>query len=173
MTQPLEWTHDVSEFGDRGRTFTRAASEAECVAIARELDILYCARLDVKYDVKPLPQGRYRLAGQMDAVVTQACIVTLDPVPASLSEEFAVEFRTPDDIDAGEAGDRAILSGLDIEPLQHGVIDAGRVIFECLSAALDPYPRKAGAEFDWQDPKDKGASPASPFAALAKLKRSE
>jgi hypothetical protein len=52
--------------------------------------------------------------------------------------------------------------------LEHGLIPVGRIVFESLSASLDPYPRSEGAEFTWQDPKSESA--ANPFAALSKLK---
>ncbi len=49
-------------------------------------------------------------------------------------------------------------------------IDVGRIVYETLSAGLDPYPRKEGAEFDWADPKTGVADSANPFAVLKKLK---
>ena len=32
-----------------------------------------------------------------------------------------------------------------------GIIPVGRIVFETISAGLDPYPRKPGAEFTWAD----------------------
>ena len=50
-------------------------------------------------------------------------------------------------------------------------IDVGRVVFETLSAALDPYPRKNGASLEWQDPESaEGVGASGPFGALKKLK---
>jgi hypothetical protein len=47
----------------------------------------------------------------------------------------------------------------------------GRIVYETVSAALDPYPRKSGAEFTWSDPREaEAAARANPFALLKKLK---
>ncbi len=48
-----------------------------------------------------------------------------------------------------ESGEEEVeaLSAAEIEPIEHGRIDVGRIVYETLSAAIDPYPRKAGAEF--------------------------
>ena len=99
----------------------------------------------------------------------QACIVTLEPVPGAVKDTFDVEFWLDFARRAAEA-EQSVLSGPDVEPLALGVIDAGRIVFECLSAALDPYPRKHGAEFGWRDPVQEKAGDSSPFVILAKLK---
>jgi len=63
------------------------------------------------------------------------------------------------------------LSAAEIEPIEHGLIDAGRIIFETLSASVDPYPRKPGAEFTAEELGDgAAATKTGPFAALKKLK---
>ena len=70
---------------------------------------------------------------------------------------------------ANKAG--AKLGNDDVEPLEHGRVPVGRIVFETLSAALDPYPRKEGAEFEWRDKKDGGQDQAPrPFDILSRLK---
>jgi hypothetical protein len=60
------------------------------------------------------------------------------------------------------------------EPVRDGTIDLGPVIYESFATALDPYPRKEGADFAWHE-EPSAESPAEkapgPFAALGKLKR--
>jgi hypothetical protein len=54
-----------------------------------------------------------------------------------------------------------------------GQIDVGRVVFECLAAGVDPFPRKPDATLDRRSsqPADGGTSkPESPFAVLANIK---
>lgn len=171
MSTPLTWTHDISEFGERARSFTRDATPAERAAICEALGLLSCDRLQAHYELKPLTGGRYRLSGTLEAAVAQPCVVTLEPVESQINEEIAQEFRPPGEAERDEAApEHAILSGVDIDEIRHGVLDAGRIVFETLSGALDPYPRKPGAEFDWSDPKA-AAEEAGPFSALAKLKK--
>ena len=174
MTNPLSWTHDVSEFGERSRSFERSATEAERAAVAEALGLLGCTRLEARYDLKPLPRGGFRMSGTLEAHVTQACVVTLEPVEADLEEEIAQEFQPPEHAAGAEQTDseHAVLEGVDVAEIAHGEIDAGRIVFETLSGALDPYPRKAGVEFDWSDPKALQGE-VSPFAALGRLKKGQ
>ena len=173
MTALRDWAHLVTDIGERGLAASRRATGEESVELARELDILGCEGLSVTYEIKPLGAGRYTFAGTLDADVTQACVVSLEPVPAHVSEAFSIELGPAGALedDPAVAGDREVSSIPDVEPIEEGRIDVGTMVFGVLSAALPPYPRKPGAEFDWVDPKA-AADPdaASPFAALAKLK---
>jgi uncharacterized metal-binding protein YceD (DUF177 family) len=173
MTKPLDWVFRTSETGGRRLNESHEVSAEDRQELARMLDILSCDALKVSYTLEPLKKDRFRLSGTIDAKVTQACVVTLDPVPSTISERFSVELYP-----AAEAADtevdpeeQEVLSTPDIEPYEDGRIDVGAIVYEHLSAALDPYPRKEGAEFDWVDPKIAADPTAvSPFAALAKLK---
>lgn len=174
MTALRDWTHLVADIPERGLARTRTATDEERVELAREFDILSCEALSATYEIKPRGALRYVFSGTLEADVTQACVVTLDPVPAHVSEAFEIELAPPETLLQGSApaaGDIEVSSVPDVEPMEDGRIEAGRIVFGVLSAALPPYPRKPGVEFDWVDPKveaDPGA--ASPFAALAKLK---
>jgi uncharacterized metal-binding protein YceD (DUF177 family) len=173
MTSPLDWTYAAATIATSSHSEERRATEAERVGLAKALDILSCEDLVARYEIEPLGGGRFLLRGDVEADVTQACIVTVDPVPAHLSDRFTVEFRPEAEVTGdNDAGEREILSGDDIEPIEGGRIDAGRIVFEHISAVLDPYPRKPGAEFDWRDPKaEEDAKAGGAFAALAKLKQ--
>ncbi len=170
MTDTLDWTHATTEVGEQGLKRTRAATPEECAALMTALGLPSCEALEASYQIRALGGGRFRLTGTLDARLAQPCVVTLEPVAAHLKEPFDAEFHPePPAVDTGDE-ERVILGGLDVEVIDGGRINAGRVIFDTLSASLDPYPRKQGADFDWQDPK--AAAPAnSPFAALQKLKR--
>jgi hypothetical protein len=56
------------------------------------------------------------------------------------------------------------------QPLTGGVVDLGALATEFLILAIDPYPRKADAVFAGFSA---GEGPASPFAALAALKKKQ
>jgi uncharacterized metal-binding protein YceD (DUF177 family) len=168
MTPPLHWSHRAAEAEEDGIATTRSATEAERAALARALDIVAVDRLTASYDIVGLAQGRFRLRGSIEAHVVQACVVSLEPVGADIADTFSVEFRPKGETGA-DAGEQSVLEGDDIEPLEGGVIDAGRIVFEVLSGALDPYPRKPGAELNWREETAAGTA-EGPFAALAKLK---
>ena len=167
---PLQsWSHAVTDIPEGGLTRTRKASADDCSALAAALAIPAVNGLDVSYRVSNLPGGGYRLTGELHGAVVLACVVTLEPVPGAVQDRFDVEFWPDAGRRAAEA-EQSVLQGRDVEPLSHGVIDAGRIVYECLSAGLDPYPRKDGAEFGWRDPLQDRAGATGPFAVLSKLK---
>jgi uncharacterized metal-binding protein YceD (DUF177 family) len=172
MTALRDWTHLVTDVGERGLSRTREATSDERVELARELDIPSCERLAVRYDLRPRGAGRYTFMGTLEAAVTQACVVSLEPVGTALAEAFSIDLA-PAELLAEEAPEteREVSSIADVETIEDGCIDVGRIVFGLLSAALDPYPRKEGVDFDWVDPKAKaGEDKMSPFAALERLK---
>lgn len=166
----LDWTHEVTDIPLGGRRVERAATEAERAAIAGALELSKCWRFDVSYVVEPLAGGRYRLGGMLRAEVVQPCVVTLEPVEQALEEKVDVTFCPADSLPEAGDGEREILAEPETEPIEEGRIAAGRVLFEVLAAAVDPYPRAADATFDWRDPAADQAADSGPFAALAKLK---
>jgi uncharacterized metal-binding protein YceD (DUF177 family) len=172
MTHPLPWTHATTEVGENGLKATRSATQDERAHLVNEFGLLSCDALEAAYSLKATGAGRYRLLGRVTARIAQACVVSLDPIAVHIDEAFDVEF-VPDTAPTGDvpAGhDQDILSVPDSEPIIAGRIDAGRIVFDTVSAAIDPYPRKAGADFGWTDPKAADA-PANPFAVLKDLKR--
>ncbi|MGQ0457921.1 MAG: YceD family protein [Hyphomicrobium sp.] len=168
-SRPFDWSHATMEISDGGFRRERAASPEECAAVAKALGLLDASNVKAAYKIVRIAGGGYGLSGRLTADVAQACIVTLEPVRDALDENFDVEFWP--NLEANESGqDARILEGRDVELLERGDIPVGRIVFETLSAALDPYPRKPDAAFDWQDPEASDPQKVSPFAALARLK---
>lgn len=173
---PLDWSLPVTSIPDGGRAVTREATEAERAALVDALDLVSCTRLRLDVTVRALARGRYLVQGRLDAAIAQPCIVTLDPVPAVIAESIDTEFWPPDQIKpADDAGEREILAGDDPEPIEAGRIALGRLAFEVLTAALDPYPRASDATLgdDGIEAAPRDATPSGPFAALAALRDRE
>jgi uncharacterized metal-binding protein YceD (DUF177 family) len=169
MTRVLDWIHATTEVGERGLARTRPATDAERAEICAELGLLSCSKFNVTYELRAAGGGRYRLHGTLDAHIEQTCVVSLEPVPQHLAETFEVEFDPAPQGDSTTEKEHEILTGIDVEPIENGEIDIGRVVLETVSAVLDPYPRKDGADFGWTDPKAAEAA-GNPFAVLKKLK---
>ena len=162
-----DWVHNVTDIPAGGLDREREASESERAAIAEALKLLKLGRLSARYRIKLQSDGSYRLAGRATAALEQACVVTLEPVADEIDAPFDVEFRH----EVANAEDEAsVLAGPDVAILERGVIPVGRIVFETVSASLDPYPRRQGAEFDWQDPRQSDPKETSAFAALSQLK---
>lgn len=150
------------------------ASAAELEKLAAFYRVAGIALLALDYSLDPLPSGRWRLTGELNAHLTQLCGVTLEPVPETIREDVSLEFW-PEHLIAREepAGNDPddILDSDPPEPLVNGRIDLGHLVGELFASAINPYPRKDGVAFDWTDPKGAAAEAAAkPFAALARLK---
>ncbi len=163
----------VDQIGPQETEREIVANAAERARLAERFGLLALDRLTAALSLK---RGRGRLIqvqGRFEAEVVQACVVTLEPVRARLSESFTVAFRTEP---AGGAG--AVVIGVDDEDppeeLIEGRIDLGEIVAQQLAVALDPYPHAPGAEekAEVSEPGESAADrrTASPFAALARLR---
>lgn len=152
------------------------ATNEECQAIATRLGLEAVERLSADLTVKLAPTtGIIRITGRFDARVRQVCVVTLDPFDAEVGESIDLSIAAvPADIDI-DIIDIDPLAEDDPEHLEGNILDIGEIVTQHLSLALDPHPRKPGAE-----PQALRAGPdqaddaveekPKPFAALAKLK---
>ncbi len=169
MAGGLDWTHKITDIPEGGLSQERAASEKECAALMAALGLLSLDVLSTRYRITALAGGGYRLAGTLDAKLSQPCVVSLDPVAQAIDEDFDVEFW-PHVTLRDEAEEAGVLDDADVEQLTEGEIPVGRIVFETLSASLDPYPRRPDAVFDWQDTTVPSEQKSNPFAVLSKLK---
>lgn len=169
----LAWSHVAQDIPQTGLSEVREATPDERARVAVALDLIACASLQAQYTITPTAAGCYRLAGRLRAQVIQTCVVSLDPVDSTLDEPFEAVFWPQERMPAPEKGELAIDDEPEREPMIAGQIAVGRVVFETLAAALDPFPRKPGAILEQEhapaaDAASQGA--ASPFAVLANLK---
>ncbi len=170
VANPLAvWSHETTDIPAGGLHRERAASEAERADIAKALGLVSLDRLAATYDIRSITGGGWRLQGRIDANVVQSCVVTLEPIAGTVGESFNVEFWRADETGPG-GDDQSVLHGPDVEPLHGDTIVAGRIVFETLSGAIDPYPRKDGATFDWNDKAAEDNAKTSPFSVLSRLK---
>jgi uncharacterized metal-binding protein YceD (DUF177 family) len=162
------WRIAAETIPERGLTIDHALDVADCALLAQQLDLRALAAL--RLDGTLAPQGRgFRFVGRLTARLTQTCVVTLEPVEAEIAEDVDVEFRSGEPADAAEA-EQAVLDLDEVEPIENGVLNLGRLAFDVLAAGLDPYPRKPGAKLDWQPPAKSSGGAENPFAVLARLK---
>jgi uncharacterized protein len=164
---------DETKDGTRGEI---VVTEAEMRAIASMLDLVALDGLTLGYRLGKIDGGRLRLTGKLSAKVTQTCVVSLDPVETALDLPVEVEFWPAPLVDefersAGESGSHGLIDWP--EAVADGKIDLGPVIYEALATALDPYPKRAGASFEWSQAgrESPETEKSGPFAALAALKR--
>jgi Large ribosomal RNA subunit accumulation protein YceD len=112
------------------------------------------------------------VSGQVSARVGQTCVVTLEPIENAVEEAVDLKFAPapPGGAEPEPKGARKRARGGDEppEPLIDGALDLGALATEFLILGIDPYPRKAGAQFTPPEVEDAGDHP---FAALAALKK--
>lgn len=157
----------VEDVPESGRHVRLNADAATCQAIAKAIGILGVARLQAAFDVTRQGRAGLRVTGDLSATVTQACVVTLEPVPGEVEEEVDLRFSS-DPRETTVEGEQMEVAEVDPpEPLVGGAVDLGAIAVEFLALGLDPYPRKPGAVFQAPAADD---GPLNPFAALAALK---
>jgi uncharacterized metal-binding protein YceD (DUF177 family) len=157
----------------RGALSVRLEPDAVVRArIAKELNLPSLPALTANLTLRPWMDG-VEISGRFDAVVEQICAVSLDNFEHPLSGE--IELRA---VPAGSAQAPEPTGGeVDYDPdapdppdiLEGEDIDLAAYVVEHLALEIDPFARKPGVEFDYQQPPE----PESPFAVLKKLKGGE
>lgn len=169
---PLDWRHAVRDIPTEGLGVERSATADERQAIAARLEILSVERLTATYRLAAAAGGAVRLKGRIRTALSQACVVTLDPVPETIDEPFEALFQPEGWIteERKSGGADVDLDAPETETIENGTVDVGRVVLEELSSCLDPYPRAPEATLDVTEAGPSGAL-SGPFAGLASLKQ--
>jgi hypothetical protein len=153
-----------------GQAVAIEATPAEREELASLYRLPAIAALTAALRLDPWGQGGARVTGAIHGELTQVCVVSLEPFPATVDEDVDVRFAPRTTANsrstASEATQTFSLADEDEpDPIVDGKIDVGALAAEWFALGLDPYPRKFGAAFD-----EGGTNPepaASPFAALA------
>jgi uncharacterized metal-binding protein YceD (DUF177 family) len=149
-------------------------------AIAQAAGISGLSDFTAEIVLKRWRRDGVEISGELKARIEQPCVVTLEPVEQEIREIFRFNFLPERSALAKplSGADREIVldpEGEDPPELFSGdSIDVWPVAFEVLSLAIDPFPRKPGAEFPAPDAASPGlpeSDSTSPFAALKALKR--
>ncbi len=169
----------VDRLGEAEITEEISAGPGERAALARRFGLLSLDRLSATLRLERAgARNLVRIAGRLAAEVTQACVVTLEPVSARLEKDFTLLYDLDATAARGEAeGAReGVVEPEAEEPPEpvgpHG-IDLGEAVAQQLAIALDPYPRAPGAALPEEPRAGAGGARAAegPFAALESLKR--
>lgn len=175
-TVPVARRYAIDEISSAGIVSHLEADKEQREKIARALDLLELEDFRFDYQLRRTSRGRFTLKGQLHAKAMQTCVITLEPVPAIIEEAIEIALWPAEDVERleAEAEPEAVSVPLDgPEPICGDSIDVGQLAYEHFAAALDPYPKKSDAKFDWrkQAAKEDDDAQNKPFAALAKLKK--
>lgn len=142
--------------------------ERQAVAARLGLEALSCLEAHV---VLSRTGQIIRTKGRLQAALEQSCVVTGDAVAAHIDEPFEILFMPEPEV--GGPDEEIELREEDCDVVFHdgSAIDLGSAIADTLALSLDPYPRSAGAEAALKEVGVMSEAEASPFAALAQLRK--
>lgn len=140
-------------------------------ALAEDLGLLALRKLDFSGQITPDGRDAMVLTGTLAAECDQACIVTLAPVRAQITEDVRRRFVAG--LSEPEADEMEMPVDDTVEPMPE-VIDIAEIAAEALMLALPLYPRAPGAELGSVVVAPEGVAPLAdsdlkPFAGLAGL----
>jgi uncharacterized metal-binding protein YceD (DUF177 family) len=159
----------VEDIPDTGLHVAIEAPAATRAELAELVALRELPQLSAVFDLTR--QGAVlHVMGQVSARVGQTCVVTLEPIENVVEEAVDLQFAPSTAPDTGPKSARKRTRGDDEppEPLVGGTVDLGALATEFLILGIDPYPRKAGAQFASPKLEDAGEHP---FAALQSLKK--
>ncbi len=156
-----EFSRPVELTGGVPIGFRIDAGRRERAALAARFGLVGLDRLDADGTLVRHGDGSWALEATLRADVVRTCVVTLEPFAQALSERFAVVYAP----DARARRPEIDLAADDAEPLpSDGRLDVGEAVAQQLALALDPFPRRPGAEL----PATATEPAAGPFAVLAR-----
>ncbi len=147
---PVSFPANVARLPQKGLPVVVDADEAQRAALAEAHGLLSVERYRADLLVTKWKRNGVKVSGRVEADITQACIVSLEPVEAKIDEEVEAVFL-PEDSKLGRegfhAGGEILLDaeGPDApETFSGDSIDVGALAEEFFGLAIDPYPRKSG-----------------------------
>jgi uncharacterized metal-binding protein YceD (DUF177 family) len=135
-------------------------------ALAARMGLVAVESLTAEVTLRRLSGGPlFSLRGKIAADVIQSCVVTLEPVPGHVEEDFdelfAAEGYEPPEEDE-EAEIPEFFTGSDI--------DIGELAAQILALSLNPYPRAPGAALEeTTDGEENVSDRRRPFEGLAEM----
>ena len=137
----------LAEISEAGLDRLIEATPAECAALTRRMGVPAVLSLSCRFRLVRARNNTVAAEGHLMAAVVRTCVISLDEFETVVEEEFRVRFVP--------AGTESYDPDPDAEeeiPFTRGVIDLGETAAEQLALALDPYPRKPGAELPQSEP---------------------
>ncbi|MEI9410848.1 MULTISPECIES: YceD family protein [Mesorhizobium] len=151
MQSPVSFFANVARLPQKGLPVVIGADPAQRAALAEAHGLLSVEAYRAELLVTSWKRNGVKVSGRVEADITQACIVTLDPVQAHIDEPVEA-LLLPEDSKLGRQGFESageILLDADgpdsPETFSGDTIDVGALAEQFFGLAIDPYPRKPGA----------------------------
>ena len=180
----LDWVVDVTNLPRSGTSSLFDADTHERAELAQFLQIVSLSKLNVNVKTESRKKRGVSVTGQLRAIVTQSCVVTLLPIESRIGVKIdrllvpGDKTREPSTKDADQR--EVVFDHNEDDPpdtFDGRLVDIGQIALEELALNLEAYPRHPSAD-DWESNKNSGSGSnpaqiietANPFAALRKLK---
>lgn len=143
----------VGHVSSNAVTVNAEADPRERVELAKAWKVESVEALNAELQINRWKRDGIRVKGKVTAQLTQACVVTLDPIKAVIEEEFEQIFVPEGSKLARVVSSTAAEMVLDPdgpdapETFSGDTLDIGPIVSEFVALAIDPYPRKEGVEF--------------------------
>lgn len=161
----------LERIGD-GERVDLSADDAERTQIATRLGLVSLARLDAHATLSR--KGKcVRACGRIRASLEQSCVATGEPVAEHVDEPFELVFVPAPQNGRHDEEVELAAEDCDVVFYDGASIDLGTAIADTLALSIDPYPRSAGADSALEEAGVLSEAEAGPFAALAKLRKSD
>lgn len=151
---PVSFLVNVARLPEKGMPVVIDADEETRSALAAEHGLLSVESWRAELLVTRWKRNGVKVSGRVEAEITQECVVTLEPLPAHISEEVS-QIYFPEDSKLGRLGFHGEgeihldAEGPDSpETFSGETIDVGALAEEFFGLAIDPYPRKGGVSLD-------------------------
>lgn len=171
MSETNEFSRPVrlETIGSSPRPMVIEAEPAERKALARRFAVPAIDRLAAELSLSRTGDV-VQASGCIHAQVTQSCVASGEPVPATIDEPFSILFTPPYEGRPSEEEIELSAADCDVVFYEGGSIDLGEAVAETLSLSLPPWPRAPGGDEALREAGVKSEQEAGPFAGLAALK---
>ncbi|MCK6418188.1 MAG: DUF177 domain-containing protein [Alphaproteobacteria bacterium] len=178
-----EWSvpFDTERLGSEKKKIALEITPPEAKKLAKRLGLLSLESLKAQVTIERTRGRVFHVSGKLTAEVVQACVLTGEPIAATVKDNFEAWYADPAqavslskarrerDIAKGNVEMPLLEEAEDPEPLVEGNIDLGEMVTQFLSLAIDPYPHAKGAKLLQSGKSKKAAADedfANPFAGL-------
>jgi hypothetical protein len=148
---PVSFEANVARLPHKGMPVVIEADAAQRAALAADHGLVSVESWRAELLVEPWKRNGVKVSGEVNADITQQCVVTLEPLQAKISEAVSGLYF-PEDSKLGRLGFHAAgevhldAEGPDSpETFSGETIDVGALAEEFFGLAIDPYPRSEGA----------------------------
>ncbi|GHA36498.1 metal-binding protein [Devosia pacifica] len=155
-----------------GRRVEFTADSEALAQLTERLKVQSVEALSATLTAKRL-RGGLQVVGQVSAAITQACVVTLDPVTQRIDETvdrvFLPASQKPKEPEPGTETFVDLEGDDPPDYIEGNEVDLTELVIETVALAVDPYPRAEGVSVEDVIETDAPAE-ESPFAKLKQLK---